>query len=64
MAIKRFYRQVAVESGEAGHGVTLDGRPVRTPAKAALLLPTRALAEAIAAEWDAQEDESGPRRCP
>ena len=64
MALKRFYRQVAVESGDAGHGVTLDGRPVRTPAKAPLLLPTRALAEAIAAEWDAQQDEIEPRTMP
>ena len=64
MALKRFYRQVAVESGDAGHGVTLDGRPVRTPAKAPLLLPTRALAEAIAAEWDAQQDEIEPRSMP
>lgn len=64
MAVKRFYRQVAVESGEAGHGVTLDGRAVRTPAKAPLLLPTRALADAIAAEWDAQEGEIRPQTMP
>ncbi len=64
MAIKRFYRQVAVESIKAGHGVTLDGRAVRTPAKAPLVLPTLALAEAIAAEWDAQEDEVRPHTMP
>lgn len=64
MALKRFYREVAVESGEAGHSVTLDGRSVRTPAKAPLLLPTRALAEAIADEWDAQQDEIEPRTMP
>lgn len=64
MAVKRFYRQVAVEGGASGHGVALDGRAVRTPSKAPLTLPTRALAEAIAAEWDAQQDEIRPRTMP
>lgn len=55
--MKRFYRETAVAGGDAGYTVTLDGRTVRTPAKAELLVPTRALAEAIAAEWDEQETE-------
>jgi chaperone required for assembly of F1-ATPase len=41
-------------AGEHGHGVTLDGKPLRTPAKAPLVVPSRALAEAIAAEWQDQ----------
>jgi len=54
---RRFWKTASVaESGE-GFGVLLDGRPVRTPAKAPLTLPTRAMAEAVATEWDAQEDE-------
>lgn len=54
---KRFWTDVAVESGETGFRVTLDGRQVKTPAKAALLLPTESMAQAIAAEWDAQGDD-------
>ena len=42
----------------------LDGRPVRTPAKAALVLPTPALAQAVAAEWDAQTGEVQPALMP
>jgi len=62
--MKRFYREAAVASGDNGYSITLDGRVVRTPAKAELLLPTRALAEAIAAEWDAQETEIQPHKMP
>jgi chaperone required for assembly of F1-ATPase len=53
--MKRFYRETSVDAaGEGGgHRVLLDGRPMRTPAKAVLLLPNLALAEAIAAEWRA-----------
>jgi chaperone required for assembly of F1-ATPase len=46
------------------YGVALDGRPLRTPARAALAVPTRALAEAIAAEWNAQGEEIQPRTMP
>lgn len=49
--MKRFYKETAVDAGEDGFRVLLDGKPMRTPAKATLLVPTRALAEAIAAEW-------------
>ncbi|AAV93835.1 hypothetical protein SPO0518 [Ruegeria pomeroyi DSS-3] len=61
---KRFWKQAAVAETAEGYAVELDGRPVRTPAKAPLLLPTRALAEAIAAEWDAQESEVDPINMP
>ncbi|MCW3780608.1 ATP12 family chaperone protein [Defluviimonas salinarum] len=61
---KRFWKTVAVVEAEGGYGVTLDARPVRTPAKCALVLPTRAMAEAIAAEWEAVEKEVDPRRMP
>ena len=62
--MKRFYEQA--EAGETADGfqVLLDGRPVRTPAKAAMALPTRALAEAVAAEWRAQETEIRPPTMP
>ena len=51
---KRFYDRAAAVAAEGGHSVTLDGRPIRTPAKADLVVPTAALASAIAAEWEAQ----------
>lgn len=49
--MKRFYKETAVDAGEGGFRVLLDGKPMRTPAKATLVVPTRALAEAIAVEW-------------
>jgi chaperone required for assembly of F1-ATPase len=49
--MKRFYKEAAVDAIEDGYRVLLDGKPMRTPAKAVLVVPTRALAEAIAAEW-------------
>ena len=51
---KRLYKNVSVGDADGGFAILLDGRPVRTPGKAPLVLPTRALAEAIAAEWTAQ----------
>ncbi|MBE0453720.1 ATP12 family chaperone protein [Roseovarius autotrophicus] len=61
---KRFWKEARAVDGACGHGVHLDGRSVRTPAKAELLVPTRALAEAIAAEWGAQEGVIQPARMP
>ncbi len=68
--MKRFWSEVtvvAVEAGEAGAGgfaIRLDRRPVRTPAKAPCLLPTRALAEAVAAEWAVVEGVADPAAMP
>jgi len=56
--MKRFYKETAVDLGDGGHRVLLDGRPMRTPAKAVLVVPTRALAEAIAAEWGQVPDKA------
>jgi len=58
---KRFYKSVAV-TGQLG--IALDGRNVKTPLKAALVLPTPGLAEAVAAEWDAQVDVINPHAMP
>ena len=58
--MKRFYKDVAVEEAEGGFRVTLDGRPIRTQGGAAQVVPTRALAEALAEEWRAQGDEIDP----
>ena len=62
---KRFYTTVTVgDPGEGGHPVLLDGRPIRTPARRPLAAPTKPLAEALAAEWDAQRDVIDPARMP
>jgi chaperone required for assembly of F1-ATPase len=58
--MKRFYRQVAAWPAAGGFTVALDDRPIRTPAKAPLLLPSAALAEAIAEEWRVQGDTVKP----
>jgi chaperone required for assembly of F1-ATPase len=62
--VKRVYTEVAVEPAEGGFAVMLDGRPVRTPGRRMLAVPSRALAEAIAAEWRAQGDRVEPRSMP
>ncbi len=62
--IKRFWTEARVVDHPDGHTVHLDDRPVRTPAKAPLVVPTRALAEAIAAEWDAQPKIIDPGTMP
>ena len=60
--MKRFWTAVSVEPDETGgHGLRLDGRPVRTPGRLPLILPSTALAEAIADEWRAVDGEIDPR---
>jgi chaperone required for assembly of F1-ATPase len=61
---KRFWKEAKVVEADEGFGIALDTRPVRTPAKAPLIVPTRALAEAIAAEWDVQTHEVDPATMP
>jgi len=61
---KRVYRTVAVSASRGSFLVTLDGRPVKTPAQATLAVPTLALAEALAEEWDAQDTEIRPAEMP
>ncbi len=62
--MKRFWNSAeAVESAD-GFGIHLDGRIVRTPAKAVLMLPTAAMAEAIAEEWNAQGEDIDPNLMP
>jgi len=62
--VKRFWEDVSVEGATAGWGIRLDGRPVRTPAKTELAVPTEALANAIADEWRSVEGEIDPRAMP
>lgn len=61
---KRFWTVATATACEGGFTVLLDARPVRTPAKAALTVPTLPMAAAIAAEWDAQGDQIDPRTMP
>lgn len=58
--LKRFYETVTVVDANGGFAIALDGRPVRTPAKSLLAVPTAGLAQAVAAEWEAQDDEVKP----
>ncbi|QIE46662.1 ATPase [Pseudohalocynthiibacter aestuariivivens] len=61
---KRFWKKAQVTDEVGGYGVALDARPVNTPGKLRLIVPTRAMAEAIAAEWDAQEEHINPNTMP
>lgn len=61
---KRFWKAAEAVAAEGGHGVALDGRPVLTPAKAPLVVPSLALARAIAAEWGAQGEKIAPETMP
>ena len=63
-AAKRFWKEVSVAEDEGGFRVELDGRPVRTPAKTLLVVPTRAMADLIASEWDSQEEGVNPETMP
>jgi chaperone required for assembly of F1-ATPase len=63
-AAKRFWTDALPEACDGGFTVRLDARPVRTPLKAPLVLPTLAMAEAIAAEWQAQTGKVDPATMP
>ncbi|WP_294226986.1 ATP12 family protein [uncultured Shimia sp.] len=63
-AKKRFWKDTTYEATDGGFKVLLDGRGVKTPAKAPLVVPTEAMAQAVVAEWDAQEGEIDPTGMP
>ena len=62
--MKRFWKDVAVKREDDGWAVELDGRSVRTPARAILSVPSQALAEAIAEEWRTVGEIVDPRAMP
>ncbi len=62
--MKRFYRAVTTVAADGGWRVLLDGRGIKTAAGAPQIVPTRALAEALAAEWSAQGETIDPTRFP
>jgi chaperone required for assembly of F1-ATPase len=61
---KRFYDRVEIKDEAGGTSLRLDGKPVRTPGKHALVLPTKALAEAVADEWRVQGERIDPATMP
>tara|TARA_R110002074_G_scaffold157067_4_gene313660 strand:- start:493 stop:1182 length:690 start_codon:yes stop_codon:yes gene_type:complete len=62
--MKRFYKNAAAAEFEGAPAVLLDGKPVRTPKRLLLHLPTLGLADAIAGEWNSQQDEIRPADMP
>ena len=62
--MKRFWKDVSVEREDGGWGIRLDGRPVKTPARVAVAVPTERLAEAIAEEWRSAGHTIDPRAMP
>lgn len=61
---KRFYQSAEVKEADGAFCVALDGRSLRTPARRPLAAPRRALAQALAEEWQAQADVIDPARMP
>jgi len=62
--MKRFWTRVSLKPSSDGWTIQLDDRPVRTPARAALVVPTQQLAQAIAEEWASVHDTINPRDMP
>lgn len=62
--MKRFWKDVTVAPEGGGQGILLDGRPVRTPGRVALALPSPALADGVAEEWRAVGETLDPRAMP
>ncbi|NNE79880.1 MAG: ATPase [Silicimonas sp.] len=63
-ATKRFWEKVAIAEETGGYAIRLDDRPIRTPAKQLLVVPTERIAKHIAAEWEAQEEKLRPLTMP
>jgi len=61
---KRFYAEAGVGEAEGGFTVTLDGRPIKTPSGRIVTVPARDIADAIAAEWEAQRETIDPLTMP
>lgn len=62
--MKRFWKEVSLEQSTFGHAIRLDGRPVKTPTRNELALPTKRLADAVVAEWEAVENMIDPAQMP
>lgn len=62
--MKRFYKDVSISCQGKLFAVLLDGKNIKTPQKSLCLMPTRAMAEAVAQEWDDQETDIDPASMP
>ncbi|HEY0629532.1 MAG TPA: ATP12 family protein [Sphingomicrobium sp.] len=62
--MKRFWKTVELVEADGGFGIALDSRPVKTPARVALVVPAKPLGEAIAAEWSDCGAAIDPRAMP
>src|ERR1035437_10092069 len=61
---KRIYANAGVVEAPDGFAITLDDKPIRTPSGRPLVAPNREIADAIAAEWDAQKEIIDPLTMP
>lgn len=61
---KRFWKEARITATLEGYGIALDGRSLKTPSKADLLVPNQEIAQMIAAEWDAQLEKINPEEMP
>ena len=62
--MKRFWKEVTLEPEGEGWGIRLDGRPLRTPARAALTVRSQRLAKAVAEEWRSSGETIDPSTMP
>jgi chaperone required for assembly of F1-ATPase len=61
---KRFYASAGIGEVDGGFSVTLDGKPIKTPSGHQVIVPSRSIADAIAAEWNAQGETINPLTMP
>jgi chaperone required for assembly of F1-ATPase len=62
--VKRFWKQAEVVAADVGFGIALDGRRIKTPGHIDLAVPTQALADAIASEWQLCGETIEPQKMP
>ena len=61
---KRFYAKADVAETGGGFAIALDGKPIKTPSGRIVAVPSRAIAEAMVAEWEAQQEYIDPTTMP
>jgi chaperone required for assembly of F1-ATPase len=61
---KRFYAKAGAVEGDGGFVITLDDKPIRTPSGRQVVVPVRAIADAVVAEWEAQQEFIDPLTMP
>ena len=62
--MKKFWKNITLESTDNAHAIRLDGRAVKTPMKSELILPNTKMADAVRAEWEAVDEEIIPANMP